>query len=107
MSISYHICLFLFWQCSDTTSSNAMEVMGLRKSLDFLIGQGLKISTLITDRHPSVTKMMREDYPHILHFFDVWHIAKGMVWSPGVNKKIITETSLFGVISVVVLHLTR
>lgn len=36
------------------------------------------MSTIATDRHPSVTKILREDYPKINHQFDLWHIVKNI-----------------------------
>ena len=41
----------------------------------------LTVSHLITDRHASVKKYMREEQTDIQHWFDVWHCAKG-------NKKL-------------------
>lgn len=38
----------------------------------------MKIATLATDRHPQITKFLREDHPTISHQFDVWHMAKGI-----------------------------
>ena len=39
---------------------------------------GCPIQILATDRHPSVSKIMRETYPHIKHEYDLWHIVKGI-----------------------------
>ena len=55
-----------------------MELEGLRRSLNFLIeDKNLMITDLVTDRHSSVKKYMREDRADINHLFDVWHVAKG------------------------------
>lgn len=61
-------------------NSNAMELEGLKRSLDNLLKEGLKIGALVTDRHPSITKVMREEMPYkkIEHYFDCWHVAKCM-----------------------------
>ena len=53
-----------------------MEYMGFQASMDYLLGCGLEIATLITDRHGSVTKHMREQLPEIIHYFDLWHLKK-------------------------------
>ena len=39
--------------------------------------EGLRVATLITDRHPQIIKYIREDMPNTVHAFDVWHVAKG------------------------------
>lgn len=65
-------------QCSEVTSSNAMEKEGLVRVMVAMQHQRIKIDRLITDRHASVKKYMRENYPKIKHFFDVWHVAKGI-----------------------------
>lgn len=36
------------------------------------------IRTVAADRHPSVTKIMKDKYPNISHVFDLWHIVKGV-----------------------------
>ena len=64
-------------QCNETTSSNAMELEGLIRGLAFLEQHAVAIEYLVTDRHPSVRKYMREQHPATAHFFDIWHMAKG------------------------------
>lgn len=54
-----------------------MEKKGLQKCLAFLDENGLQLSVLVTDRHPAIQKMMREDYGHVIHSYDIWHVAKG------------------------------
>ena len=54
-----------------------MKMEGLQRSLAFLKDKYISISDLITDRHNSVKKYMREKQPDIQHWFDVWHVAEG------------------------------
>ena len=54
-----------------------MEKEGLRRMLEFLAERGLTVGTLVTDRHKQINKWIREDYPDIKHYYDVWHVAKG------------------------------
>lgn len=64
-------------QSNEVKNSHAMELEGLQRSLHFLIEEcSLQISHLVTDRHSSVKKYMREKQPDIVHWFDVWHVAK-------------------------------
>ena len=55
----------------------AMEKEGLIRCLEELEENNIKVETLITDRHPSIKKHMRENNPEAKHYFDVWHMAKG------------------------------
>lgn len=65
-------------QSNEVKNSHAMELEGLQRSLSFLLEEcSLQISHLVTDRHSSVKKYMREKQPDIVHWFDVWHVAKG------------------------------
>ncbi|VDI11931.1 Hypothetical predicted protein, partial [Mytilus galloprovincialis] len=38
----------------------------------------IEVSTLVTDRHVMIKKFMKDNHPEINHYFDVWHIAKGI-----------------------------
>ena len=55
-----------------------MEKEGLSKSLAVLQSAGLSIDAIVTDRHPQIQKYLREAVPSVKHFYDVWHVAKGM-----------------------------
>ena len=57
-------------------SSQAMEFAGFKKSLNFLISEGLSIDKLITDRHLAIAKYMQETHLQISHLYDMWHIRK-------------------------------
>jgi len=55
-----------------------MEKTGLAKSLDVLQSSGLSVDVFVTDRHPQIQKYMREALPSVKHYYDVWHVAKGV-----------------------------
>jgi len=57
-------------------SSPAMEFVGFQNCMGFLKEKNLEISTLITDRHTSIVKHMREVLKEIKHYFDLWHLKK-------------------------------
>ena len=59
-------------------NSNAMELEGLKRGLEFLEGYDLTIGELITDRHIQIKKYMKEEHTNKQHYFDVWHVAKGL-----------------------------
>ena len=54
-----------------------MEKEGLQRVLTFLQQEKLTIEVLVTDRHKQINKWLRESYPSIIHYYDVWHVAKG------------------------------
>ncbi|GMS91866.1 hypothetical protein PENTCL1PPCAC_14041, partial [Pristionchus entomophagus] len=66
---------------SDTGSSGTMEAAALEqglRELSLMIGGIEGIASLVTDRHPGVTKMMRSKFPGIDHFFDPWHLFRNI-----------------------------
>uniref|UniRef100_A0AAV2J0G2 THAP-type domain-containing protein n=1 Tax=Knipowitschia caucasica TaxID=637954 RepID=A0AAV2J0G2_KNICA len=65
-------------QSNEVTSSVAMEKEGLLRALDQLNRNDVVIKELVTDRHLSIRKMMRETKPDIKHSVDVWHLDKGL-----------------------------
>lgn len=58
-------------------SSPAIEQEGLVRSLAVMAESGVSVSALVTDQHAGITKMMREKYPDIEHWYDDWHVVKG------------------------------
>lgn len=55
-----------------------MEKEGLQRVLNFIEDHHLDVQVLVTDRHKQINKWLRENHPNITHYFDVWHIAKGI-----------------------------
>ena len=65
-------------QSNEVGGSYYMELEGLTRSMNYLLGENLSIGTLITDRHRAIGKWIRTALPTTEHVYDVWHIAKGM-----------------------------
>ncbi|XP_023137933.1 uncharacterized protein LOC111576454 [Amphiprion ocellaris] len=65
-------------QSSEVGSSVNMEKEGLIRSLNFLEASGVKINTIVTDTHPQIQKYLKEQKPEVTHFYDMWHVAKGV-----------------------------
>lgn len=55
-----------------------MEKEGLVRRVKKLTDYGLSIDVLVTDRHRQIAKWIRENLSNVTHYFDVWHVAKGM-----------------------------
>ena len=85
-----YTCMELNWNCildiqlitsTEVGGSYHMELAGLQKSLNHLI-EWLNIVKIVTDRHRSIAKWIRENHSAILHVYDIWHVAKsGKNWS--------------------------
>ena len=45
-------------------ASTAMKYEGFKRAIDFLLGEGLNLSTLVSDRHQQITKHMQEKLPN-------------------------------------------
>ncbi len=57
-----------------------MELDGCMRCFDFLITTaGLTIPVFVSDRHKGICKYIRNSHPAIKHFFDQWHVIKGIV----------------------------
>ena len=54
-----------------------MEAIGFKRGLTNLLDSGVSIDVVTTDRHPSIRKIVREEYPQQRHQYDPWHVAKG------------------------------
>ena len=55
-----------------------MEKEGLVRRVKKLTDYGLSIDVLVTDHHRQIAKWIRENLPNVTHYFDVWHVAKGI-----------------------------
>ena len=66
------------FQSNEVGGSYHMEKEGLHRLLEFLEVQGLKVDILVTDRHKQINKWIRENYPEVKHYYDIWHVAKGL-----------------------------
>ena len=55
-------------------------------ALQQLTDKGLAVQVLVTDRHKQIAKWMRVTHLEIKHYFEVWHIAKGMEIDSFINQ---------------------
>ena len=70
----------ILFQCNEVGSSHTMELEGLKRGLEWVIDtNNMAVTDIVTDRHSSVKKYMREEFTDINHWFDVWHVANGML----------------------------
>ena len=58
-------------QSLETGSSVALEKEGLRRSLNYLLEQDVSVITIATDRYRGVGVLMKSDYSHISHQYDI------------------------------------
>ena len=63
---------------TQSTSSIAMEKDGCFEVLTSLEDHGLDIKVLGTDRCPGVAKLMKDQFPHINHQYDLYHVEKSV-----------------------------
>ncbi|KAH6921105.1 hypothetical protein HPB50_027906 [Hyalomma asiaticum] len=78
----------------EVPNSVSMEKEGLAKCLTAVEELGVNIRSLTTDRHPGVKRYCREHKPDMKHWFDVWHVAKGL------KKKLFAASRKHKVLSV-------
>ncbi|KAJ8311197.1 hypothetical protein KUTeg_011260 [Tegillarca granosa] len=65
-------------QSNEVKNSYSMELEGLKCCLAFLMENNLKLFHLIIDRHSQVKAYMAKEHPEVTHWFDCWHVAKGI-----------------------------
>ncbi|KAG0419900.1 hypothetical protein HPB47_003813 [Ixodes persulcatus] len=65
-------------QVPEVPSSNAMEKVAFLRGLAKLKDQGFTIASFMSDRHPGVECHMRTMESGTKHYFDTWHISKGV-----------------------------
>nr|XP_037268575.1 uncharacterized protein LOC119159852 [Rhipicephalus microplus] len=76
-------------ECADVKSSTSMEKHTFVKCLDLVKKRGLRVASR-ADRHVQITKYLRTQGPTIPHFYDAWHISKG------IKKKLAAHTKKSG-----------
>ena len=71
-------------QSNEVGSSNACELEGLDRCVKTLENNGLSMGTLVTDRHIGIncyiakTLKQRPVAKDLIHYYDIWHVAKGL-----------------------------
>ena len=66
-------------QVTEVSSSNAMKAEGCNRVLKNLKSKGVKVRSLTTDRHTTITSEMRKKHSKIMHQYDVWHLPEWLV----------------------------
>lgn len=63
---------------TEVSNSYWLEPEGMKRCFNVLKDHNVKVEILATDRHPTISKVLKEDYPLVKHEYDLWHIVKGM-----------------------------
>lgn len=67
------------WRCGCGLQGNDLQVSScFKEALKTIEENGVKVSTISTDRHPQIVKEMRVCNPEKHHEFDPWHVARGV-----------------------------
>ncbi|XP_030233960.1 uncharacterized protein LOC115559293 [Gadus morhua] len=74
----YSIQVSIQLYSTEAGSSVAMEPLGFKRGMKEIMGDGLDIEVMTTDRSTSIRTIMREEFPNVQHEFDIWHTAKGL-----------------------------
>lgn len=59
--------------------SSRMEIEGFRIGMNQLVHAGFRIGRVVTDQNASIGKLIREEFPTVLHEWDTWHWIKSKV----------------------------
>ena len=60
VQVHVNVNTVIFVRTAKMCSSQAMEYLAFQKCMEFLFGKGLTLTTLVTDRHLSIQKHMKE-----------------------------------------------
>ncbi|XP_033127439.1 uncharacterized protein LOC117125148 [Anneissia japonica] len=63
---------------TEVNNSYSMEKEGLIRCLNQLEEAHVTVTTLATERHPQISKLMKDEYSTISHQYDVWHMSKSI-----------------------------
>ena len=66
-------------QVTESSSSIAMERDAFKLVIQRLLAKDLRIGVIVTDRSPSIKKLMATSFPNIIHQYDIWHVAKSEI----------------------------
>ena len=66
-------------QSNEVAGSTHMQLEGLKRGYQRLEDSGINVQTLVPDRHGMIKKYMRTEHADKSHYFDVWHLAKGII----------------------------
>ena len=55
-----------------------LEPEGLTPGIKFPESQALVVNFFVLDRYVQIRKWVKENLPHTQHYFDIWHVAKGV-----------------------------
>ncbi|OCT92938.1 hypothetical protein XELAEV_18016005mg [Xenopus laevis] len=80
------IVSFSIDQVSKECKSVHLERETFKKALNEIRDKGVNVQMICTDLHPGRRSVMKTNYKHIMHQFDVWHFAKS------VGSKVVTAS---------------
>ncbi|CAH3143473.1 unnamed protein product, partial [Porites lobata] len=69
---------FQLVQSNEVRNSSWMEHEGLKRAIQVVSNARLQIAEIITDRHKQNTAWIRTNLPDSRHYFDIWHVSKGL-----------------------------
>ncbi|XP_071944302.1 uncharacterized protein [Antedon mediterranea] len=81
-------------QKDECSNSPAMELEGLKRTLMVLKGYGVTVERIVSDRHSSVAAYLKNSMQNIIHYFDVWHVAKGKYLTTSIHHLCWTSTNM-------------
>ncbi|XP_068670468.1 uncharacterized protein [Montipora foliosa] len=67
-----------YFYSNEVKNSAWMEHEGLVRAVGCINNAGLNISQIISDRHKQNEAWIRRNTPDTCHYFDIWHVPKGL-----------------------------
>ena len=56
--------------------SNAMELVGFQRGMDYLKSKELEVGLAVTDNQLAIGAWIKKEHKEVYHFIDPWHVVK-------------------------------
>ncbi|XP_075692944.1 uncharacterized protein LOC142660247 [Rhinoderma darwinii] len=75
---SKKICSFSVERVTPQVTLAGLEKIGFQKAIGELQAMNADVKMIVTDRNVAIQEILKENYPGIVHQFDLWHLSKSI-----------------------------
>ncbi|XP_075693301.1 uncharacterized protein LOC142660564 [Rhinoderma darwinii] len=75
---SKKMCSFSVERVTPQVTLAGLEKIGFQKAIGELQTMNADVKMIVTDRNVAIQEILKENYPGIVHQFDLWHLSKSI-----------------------------